>query len=115
MNTYQADRFNVFVKGGELAGVLLYIGEWNNVKREMVDDESTIVYQINSERNDLTQKQANRFLEDFKDANTWGWAYWNWNLIPHPVPNVNLITVTKDRDIFPTKYYDILKRATTTS
>jgi hypothetical protein len=114
--TYQGDRFSIFVKGGELAGVPLYIGEWNNVKREKVDDdESTIVYQINSERSDLTQKQANSFLEDFKEANTWGWAYWNWNLIPHPAPNVNLITVTKDGDISTTKYYDILKHAISNS
>ena len=46
--------------------------------------ESNIVYQINSERSDLTQKQAYRFLEDFKEAHIWGWAYWNWNFISHP-------------------------------
>jgi hypothetical protein len=111
-DTYQGNRFRIFVKAGEIAGVPLYIGEWNNVKREKVnDDESAIVYQINSERSDLTQIQANRFLEEFKRADTWGWAYWNWNLIPHPAANINLINVTVDGDITTTKYYDILKRA----
>jgi hypothetical protein len=115
-NTYQGNRFSIFVKAGKIAGVPIYIGEWNNVKREKVnDDESTIVYQINSEKNDLTQKQAYRFLEDFKKVDMWGWAYWNWNLIPHPAANVNLITVTENGDIDTTKYYDILKHAASNS
>jgi hypothetical protein len=115
-NTYQGNRFSIFVKAGKIAGVPLYIGEWNNVKREKVnDDESTIVYKINSEKSDLTQKQAYRFLEDFKKVDMWGCAYWNWNLIPHPAANVNLITVTENGDIDTTKYYDILKHAVSNS
>src|SRR5918994_503364 len=103
-DSYQGNRFSIFVQAGELAGVPLYIGEWNNVKREKVnDDESNIVYQINSEKSDLTQKQAFRFIEDFKEVDIWGWAYWNWNLIPHPAANVNLITVTENGDIDTTK------------
>jgi hypothetical protein len=114
--TYQGNRFSIFVQAGKIAGVPLYIGEWNNVKREKVnDDESTIVYQIDSEKSDLTQKQAYRFLEDFKEVDIWGWAYWNWNFIPHPAANVNLITVTANGDIDTTKYYDILKHAVSNS
>jgi hypothetical protein len=115
-NTYQGDRFSIFVKAGKIAGVPLYIGEWNNVKRERVnDDESAIVYRINSEKSDLTQKQAYRFLEDFKEVGIWGWAYWNWNFIPHPAANINLMTVTANGDIDTTKYYDILKYALSNS
>jgi len=115
-HTYQGDRFSIFLEAGKLLGVPLYIGEWNNVKREKVnDDESNIVYQINSERSDLTQDQAVRFIEDFKEVNVWGWAYWNWNFIPHPAANVNLITVTENGDIDTTKYYDILKHAISNS
>ena len=115
-NTYQGNRFSIFVQAGKLAGIPLYIGEWNNVKREKVaDDESAIVYKINSEKSDITQKQAARFLEDFKEVGIWGWAYWNWNLISHPAANVNLITVTKDGDIHTTKYYDILKQVVSNS
>jgi hypothetical protein len=115
-NTYQGNRFSIFVKAGKIAGVPLYIGEWNNVKREKVnDDESTIVYQIDSEKSDLTQKQAYRFLEDFKEVDMWGWAYWSWNLITHPAANVNLITVTENGEIDTTKYYDILKHAISNS
>ena len=36
-DTYQGDRFSIFVKGGKLAGIPLYVGEWNNVKREKVN------------------------------------------------------------------------------
>jgi hypothetical protein len=115
-HTYQGDRFSIFLEAGKLVGVPLYIGEWNNVKREKVnDDESNIVYQINSERSDLTQDQAVRFIEDFKEVDVWGWAYWNWNFIPHPAANVNLITVTENGDIDTTKYYDILKHAISNS
>jgi hypothetical protein len=115
-NTYQGNRFSIFVQAGKIAGVPPYIGEWNNVKREKVnDDESTIVYQIDSEKSDLTQIQAYRFLEDFKEVDIWGWAYWNWNFIPHPAANVNLITVTENGDIDTTKYYDILKHAVSDS
>src|SRR5215203_5343277 len=74
-NTYQGNRFSIFVQAGKLAGIPLYIGEWNNVKREKVaEDESAIVYKINSEKSDITQKQAARFLEDFKEVGIWGWA-----------------------------------------
>jgi hypothetical protein len=115
-HTYQGDRFSIFLEAGKLVGVPLYIGEWNNVKREKVnDDESNIVYQIDSERSDLTQDQAVRFIEDFKEVDVWGWAYWNWNFIPHPAANVNLITVTENGDIDTTKYYDILKHAISNS
>ena len=30
-NTYQGDRLNIFVQAGKMAGVPLYIGEWNNL------------------------------------------------------------------------------------
>ncbi len=111
-DTYQGNRFITFVNAAELAGVPKYIGEWNNVKREKVnDDESTIIYEINSEKSGLSQKQAVGFLEEFEEADLWGWAYWNWNIIPGPAPNMDLITFTGNGDIRTTIYYDVLKHA----
>jgi hypothetical protein len=55
------------------------------------------------------------FLEDFKEVDMWGWAYWRWNLGLHAAANVNLITVTENADIDTTKHYDILKNAVSNS
>jgi hypothetical protein len=112
-NEYQRDKLNIFVRGGELAGVPLYVGEWNNVKREKVnDDESNIVfYKIDRQASDIDQKKADLFIQEFKQLKVWGWAFWNWNYIPHPAPNVNLILIREDGSIDTTKYYEILKNA----
>ena len=36
-------------------------------------------------------------------------AFWNWNYVNTPPQNFNLINVTKNGDILPTKYFNILK------
>ena len=110
---YQRDKLKIFVKGGELAGVPLYIGEWNNVKREKAnDDESNIiVYKIDRQASDIDQKKADLFVQEFKQLKVWGWAFWNWNYIPHPAPNLNLILIREDGSIDTTKYYEILENA----
>jgi Cellulase (glycosyl hydrolase family 5) len=110
---YQRDRLNIFVKGAELAGVPLYVGEWNNVKREKANDEESgiISYKIDRQASDIDQKKADLFVQEFKQLKVWGWAFWNWNYIPHPAPNVNLILVREDGSIDTTKYYEMLKNA----
>lgn len=110
---YQRDKLKILVKGGELAGVPLYIGEWNNVKREKAnDDESNIiVYKIDRQASDIDQKKADLFIQEFKQLKVWGWAFWNWNYIPHPAPNLNLILIREDGSIDTTKYYEILENA----
>jgi Cellulase (glycosyl hydrolase family 5) len=110
---YQRDRLNIFVRGAELAGVPLYVGEWNNVKREKVNDEESgiIFYQIDRQASDIDQKKADLFIQEFKQLKVWGWAFWNWNYIPHTAPNVNLILIREDGSINTTKYYEMLKNA----
>jgi hypothetical protein len=110
---YQRDRLNILVKGAELAGVPLYIGEWNNVKREQVNDEESgiISYKIDRQASDIDQKKADLFIQEFKQLKVWGWAFWNWNYIPHPAPNLNLILIREDGSIDTTKYYEMLKNA----
>ena len=110
---YQRDKLNIFVRGAGLAGVPLYVGEWNNVKREKAnDDESGIIfYKIDRQASDIDQKKAELFIQEFKQLKVWGWAFWNWNYIPHPAPNLNLILIREDGSINTTKYYEMLKNA----
>ena len=50
---------------------------------------------------------ANRF--SIKSLKIYGWAFWNWNYVNTPPQNFNLINVTTNNDILPTKYFYILK------
>ena len=104
---FHKTRLDGLAEAGELAGVLLYVGEWNNVVRE----RSGEVFKINPEESDLTQEEVNLFLQDFKRLDVWGWAYWQWNYNSHRVPNFNLIRVSEDGYLEPTKYYEQLKVA----
>ena len=90
-----------------MAGVPIYVGEWNNVVREREGG----VFSINHEESNLTQEETNLFLQDFKRLRVWGWAYWQWNFNPHDVPNFNLILISEDGAMEPTKYYEQLKTA----
>jgi len=92
------------------------IGEWNNVERvkvEETDDDGDEIelYKVDAKSSDIDQSRATFFVEKFKNSPIWGWAYWNWNYIPNPVAPVNLLTVTQDGKIHPTKYLEVLKNA----
>jgi Cellulase (glycosyl hydrolase family 5) len=104
---YHGARLNVLVEASSLAGVPLYIGEWNNVVRE----SSGGVYRIDPEASDISQGEVDEFLESFEDLNVWGAAYWHWNFKPHSTPNFNLIEISQDGNITPTKYYEQLKNS----
>jgi hypothetical protein len=112
-DSYQGDRLAVFLQASQLTQVPLYIGEWNNVKREQsVNEEGEVVFQINPELSDIDQSEANLIVQTFKEIDAWGMAYWQWRVETHPVDNYNLINVTKDTGaIETTKYFDILKNA----
>ena len=73
----------------------------------MVDDTS----KINVTTSDLTQEQSDLLVNKFKSLKVNGWAFWNWNYVNTPPQNFNLINVTKNGDILPTKYFYILKNA----
>lgn len=106
-DSFQRERLSRLVSAAQIAQVPVYVGEWNNVVRE----RSGGVFQIDPEQSDLSQTEVTQFIEDFNDIGAWGWAYWQWNFNPHDVPNFNLISVSPDGTIQPTKYYEQLKAA----
>jgi Cellulase (glycosyl hydrolase family 5) len=111
-NTYQGDRLAIFMRTSEITKVPLYIGEWNNVLREAtINEEGERVFNINPEKSDISQEEANLIVQTFKDTGAWGMAYWQWRLQAHQVDNYNLVNVTDSGTIGTTQYFDILKNA----
>ncbi len=114
---YQADKLNLFLNTSRIAGVPLYVGEWNNVKRvATTNQEGKKIFEINANESDITQADANTIVEKFKQAGIWGMAYWGWSFVKEKTPNFNLITVKFDnatglRKIQTTSYYQIMKSA----
>jgi hypothetical protein len=104
---YHGARLAVLSKAGKLAGVPLYVGEWNNVERE----KSEGVFKINPKKSDITQSEVNLFVQSFKKLKVWGWSYWQWNFKINKSPNFNLIEVNGNGTLQPTKYYEQLKNA----
>jgi hypothetical protein len=110
-NTYQESRLSTFVQAAGLAGVPLYIGEWNNVKRDkIIDEEGEIITFINETFSSINQTEANLMVETFKNLDVWGSAFWQWRVDSHQVQNFNLINVTNGK-IIPTIYFDIVTKA----
>jgi hypothetical protein len=112
-DTYQGDRLNTFIQAGQLAGVPLYFGEWNNVVRERsINEEGEVVTQISPELSNINQTEANLIVKTFKDTNAWGMAYWQWNIDVHPIATYNLIRGADATGVpQTTNYFDILKNA----
>jgi Cellulase (glycosyl hydrolase family 5) len=114
--SYHEDRFKTYLAAGEIVGIPVMIGEWNNVERVKVkeanrDGDKIEIYKIDTKTSDIDQSRASFFVEMFEKSQIWGWAYWNWNYIPSPITPVNLLTVTPDGQMHPTKYFEILKNA----
>jgi hypothetical protein len=110
--SYQEQRLNVFLSAGNLSGVPVYIGEWNNVARDkVINEEGDFVYEINPEASDITPEDTTVILKKFNEIDPYGWAFWYWNFRPHRVENFNLVTSDANENLIPTKYFDILKNA----
>ena len=110
-NTYQESRLGNFVQAAGLANVPLYIGEWNNVKRDkIIDEEGEIITFINETFSSINQTEADLMVATFKNLDVWGSAFWQWRVDSHQVQNFNLINVT-DGKIFTTKFFDIVRNA----
>jgi hypothetical protein len=110
--SYQEERLNMFVATGNLSGVPVYIGEWNNVARDkVINEEGDFVYEINPEASDITPKDTTVILKKFNEIDPYGMAFWYWNFRPHRVENFNLVTSDNNGNLIPTKYFDILKNA----
>jgi hypothetical protein len=111
-DSYQGDRLNIFVQAGELAGVPLYVGEWNNVVRQSsINEQGEIVTEINPDLSNINQTEANLIVKTFKDVGVWGMAYWQWNVDTHQIANYNLISTDATGAIQTTNYFDIVKNA----
>ncbi|HJU79017.1 MAG TPA: cellulase family glycosylhydrolase [Nitrososphaeraceae archaeon] len=110
--SYQEDRLNIFLATGNLSGVPMYIGEWNNVARDkVINEEGDFVYEIDPEASNITPEDTNAILKKFNEIDPYGWAFWYWNFRPHRVENFNLVTSDAAGNLVPTKYFDILKNA----
>ncbi|HXV88822.1 MAG TPA: cellulase family glycosylhydrolase [Nitrososphaeraceae archaeon] len=110
--SYQEERLNMFLATGNLSGVPVYIGEWNNVARDkVINEEGDFVYEIDPEASDITPEDTTAILKKFNEIDPYGWAFWYWNFRPHRVENFNLVTSDTNGNLIPTKYFDILKNA----
>ena len=101
---YQEKRFDMFLKTSDLAGVPLYIGEWNNVIRTKQDG----VTKLNPELSELTKSDARKILGSLKKEGVWGTAFWRWDYQKVSTPNFNLVS-DKNGRLVPTKYLGILE------
>ena len=110
--SYQEERLKMFISAGNISGVPVYIGEWNNVARDkVINEEGDFVYEINPEASNITPEDTTVILKKFNEIDPYGWAFWYWNFRPHRVENFNLVTSDDNGNLIPTKYFDILKNA----
>jgi hypothetical protein len=128
-NNYQQKRLDIFIKAAQLAGVPLYIGEWNNVRRvraapavqnqdlaNQAQDLANQNFTTSPQLSDISQEQANAIVQRLKEINAWGMAFWSWDYAHSRIPSYNLVNITSGSNntglkINTTKYFDILKNA----
>ena len=114
---YQSDKLQLFENASRIAGVPLYIGEWNNVKRvETYNDHGEKIWVIDDVQSDISQADATAIVGKFRDIGIWGLAYWEWSFVPNDTPNFNLVNVTSDKvtgkeTMQPTEYFRIIENA----
>ena len=140
-SVFQQNKLETFIEASQIAGVPLYIGEWNNVRRELTTtDDGMTIYKTNPESSDISQEETTLLVDMFNDLDVFGWAYWKWDLKEDKVASFNLITVVEadgteedateadetevdgteedateeDGIMQPTKYFEQLKNAIST-
>jgi hypothetical protein len=110
--SFFAKRLDIYAKASQIAGVPLYVGEWNKVTRQKtVNEENQTSFEINPDISDISQNEANLIVQKFKDLNVWGMTYWLWNFHTNPIANFNLISVSPSKQIQPTKYFAVVENA----
>jgi len=111
-NTYQGNKLDILTEAGRIAGVPMYIGEWNEVSREeKLNENGNLIFHIDPAKSNLNQVKADKLVTEFKKIGVWGMAFWNWNYVSNPAPNFNLVKVSDDGHIQTTKYFKIVERA----
>jgi hypothetical protein len=113
---YQSDKLQLFENASRIAGVPLYVGEWNNVKRVATTLEGKKSFVISARQSDISQTDANTILQKFKGIGIWGMAYWSWSFLPEKTPNFNLVKFAYDKatgegKMKITKYFVIMENA----
>jgi len=101
---YQEKRFDMFLETSDLAGVPLYIGEWNNVVRT----KEGVISKLNPKLSELTKTDAKQILGALKKAGVWGTAFWRWDYQEVATDNFNLVS-HNNGTLKPTKYLGILE------
>ena len=102
----------MFVETGQISGVPIYVGEWNNVNREpVVNEEGDVTYEISPATSDITPADTSAILKKFEEDKVFGWVFWHWNFRSQKVDNFNLVITNQSGLLQPTKYYGILKSA----
>ena len=101
---YQEKRFDMFLETSDLAGVPLYIGEWNNVVRT----KEGVISKLNPKLSELTKTDAKQILGALKKADVWGTAFWRWDYQEVATDNFNLVSYNNGT-LKPTKYLGILE------
>ena len=101
---YQEKRFDMFLETSDVAGVPLYIGEWNNVVRT----KEGVISKLNPELSELTKTDAKKILGALKKAGVWGTAFWRWDYQEVATDNFNLVSYNNGT-LKPTKYLGILE------
>jgi hypothetical protein len=96
------------LKVAKLAKVPVYIGEWNDASHKDMAKGKKGLHVLAKNNQDDTA--ANLIVKKLKNLKVWGWAYWNWNYVPHPVPNFNLVKIENDGDVHTTQYFANLKK-----
>lgn len=96
--SYAEDRLSTSARTTQLAGVPLWIGEFN------------IGVTPSAPTADINQTELNLFVDKFEEIRAWGWSYWMWSFRQHPenVQNYDLVNVTGN-NISTTKYFDYYK------
>jgi len=111
-NTYQGNKLDILTEAGRIAGVPMYIGEWNEVSREeKINENGNLAFRIDPTKSNLNQVKADKLVNEFKKIGVWGMAFWNWNYVSNPSPNFNLIRVSDNGHIQTTKYFKIVEKA----
>lgn len=106
--SFEGNKLSTMLKVAKLSKVPVYIGEWNDAShKDMANGKKGLV--VHS-KNNPDPKATNSIVKKLKNLNVWGWAYWNWNYVPHPVPSFNLVKIKNNGDVHTTQYFTNLEK-----
>jgi len=64
-NTYQGNKLDILTEAGKIAGVPMYIGEWNEVSREeKINENGNLAFHIDPGKSNLNQVKADKLVDE---------------------------------------------------